>query len=104
MMTPDLMSNKSALIWGFTEGTLEKDIIDDFYKTFVEIFPGIEVCLKNYDIVCNMTEDMMKTIVENIAEKIRNSGHKDDIGAFLGQLTFILTFTITINHKFCYQL
>ena len=36
-----------------------------------------------------MTEDIRKSIVENIAKKIVDSGNTNDVGEFLGQLTFI---------------
>ena len=101
LITPDLISNKSALIWGFTEGNLEKDMIDGYFKTFVDIFPGIEICMENYEFVCNITEDIMKTIVGNIALKINNSGSKNDgqdVGAFLGQLTFIIRILCTLSY------
>ena len=99
LITPELISNKSALILGFTEGDLEKDMIDGYFKTFFDIFPGIEKCMENYDFVCNFTEDIMKTIVGNIAVKISNSGYKNDdqdVAAFLGKLTFIIIILCTI--------
>ena len=99
MITPDLISNKSALIWGFTEGNLEKDIVDGYFKTLFEIFPGFEICVENYDFVCNMTEDIRKSIVENIAKKIVDSGNKNDVGEFLGQLTFITLILCTFIHS-----
>ena len=93
LLTPELFSNKSSLILGFTEGKLEKNIIDGYFKTFSEIFPGIEICLKNYEIVCNITEQLMEIILRNMEEKIRNSGTKTenpDVQDFLGESTFII--------------
>ena len=87
LITPDLISNKSALIWGFTEGNLEKDMIDGYFKIFIDLFPGIEICIENYEFVCNMTEDTMKTIIRNMEIKIRNSGSRIEnynVKAFLG--------------------
>ena len=87
MITPELISNKSALIWGLTEGNLEKDMIDGYFKTFTDLFPGIEMCITNYEFVCNMTEDTMETIIRNIEIKIRNSGSENEhynVEAFLG--------------------
>ena len=87
MITPELISNKSALIRGLTEGNLEKDIIDGYFKTFIDLFPGIEICIENYEFVCNMTEDILKTIIKNIEIKIRNSGSNNDnynVKDFLG--------------------
>jgi hypothetical protein len=104
LITPELISNKSALILGFTEGNLEKDMIDGYFKTFFDIFPGIEKCMENHDFVCNFTEDIMKTIVGNIAVKISNSGYKkddQDVAAFLGKLTFIIIILCTI---YCFSI
>ena len=87
------MLNKSALIWVFSEGNLKKDMIDGYFKTFIEIFPGIEICIENYEFVCNMTEDTMKTIIRNMEIKIRNSESKNknhNVEAFLGRLNFII--------------
>ena len=87
MITPELISNKSALIRGLTEGNLEKDIIDGYFKTFIDLFPGIEICIENYEFVCNMTEDILKTIIKNIEIKIRNSGSNNEnynVKDFLG--------------------
>jgi len=74
LISPELISNKSALIWGFTEGNLEKEIIDGYFENFIDLFPGIEICIENYDFVCNITEDIMKTIIRNMEMKIMNSG------------------------------
>ena len=49
LIPPDLLFNKSALITEFTEGNLEKNIIDGYFRTFTDLFPGIEICVKNYD-------------------------------------------------------
>ena len=98
LITPEFISNISALIWRFNEGNLEKDMIDGYFKTFFDIFPGIEICRENYDFVCNVTEDAMETIIRNIALKISNSGGKNDeqdVGAFLGQSTFIILILCT---------
>jgi hypothetical protein len=93
LIPPDLLFNNSAIITGFTEGNLEKNIIDGYFRTFTDLFPGIETCVKNYEFVCNITEDMIETIIRNMETKIRSSGNKNekhDVQDFLGQSSFII--------------
>ena len=93
LIPPDLLFNKSALTTGFTEGNLEKNIIDGYFRTFTELFPGIEICVKNYEFVCNITKDTLETILRNMELKIRNSGTKNenkDVQDFLGKSCFII--------------
>jgi hypothetical protein len=92
LIDPELFQNHSALISAFTEGDYEKNMIDQYFKTFVGLFPGMEKCLDKHDFVCNMDSEMMETIIRNMEQKIRNSGSKNenkDVEAFLGQYTSI---------------
>ena len=90
---PALLFNNSALIAGFTEGNLEEKIINGYFKTFIDLFPGIEICLENYEFVCNITQETRKIIIRNMETKIGNSGAKNEnheVQYFLGQSTLII--------------
>ena len=93
LINPELFRNHSALIAAFTEGDYEKNMIDGYFKTFIDLFPGMERCMDNHDFVCNMDSELIDEIIRNMEQKIRNSGTKNenkDVEAFLGKYASIV--------------
>ena len=83
----EMFANSSAIMDDFRTDNYEEEILQRYFKTFAEIFPGIDSCIKNYKFVCKITDEMLDNIVANIKSKIEKSGTKNDdqdVQAFLG--------------------
>ena len=92
----DILFNETAIIQYLQQPLNQENIISDFFKTFISIFPGIGACIDNendgdvdfnYKFVCNITGVMIDKIIDNIAEKISNTGRdldQEDVNYFLG--------------------
>ena len=70
---------------------IQRNAVEDFYKTFLEYFPGLELCVIDFEFVCTMTDKEMKLIMEQIAMNIRNSlsknrNSKEDVKKFYGAI------------------
>ena len=88
----EMFSNTSAIMEAFRTDNFEEKLLQRYFKTFAEIFPGIGTCIKNYEFVCKITDEMLDNIVENIKSKIEKSGTKNvdqDVQAFLSKLISI---------------
>ena len=95
LIPPEVYSNKSAAILAFTNDDFHKNVLDGYFETFIELFPGIEKCINKYEFVCEITDQMLDVIASNIKEKIHKSGsinEDNDVAEFLGQFTSKLLF------------
>ena len=93
---------KPEFIKIFAEGEYQKKIVDGFFKVFFEIFPGIEVCVENYEFVCNMTDEFMTKLTSNIMEKLKNVGKNietEEFRIFQGLYIFINFYSIFANPR-----
>ena len=89
MISPEFFSNPII----FANEDFQNRVIQGFFETFTDLFPGVEKCIQNYEFVCNITSQTFDAIMKNIAQKIHNSGirkEKNDVEAFLGQYFYIL--------------
>ena len=88
LIPEELMSNESELIDTITEYDFQKNAIEGFFKNYYEMFPGIEKCIdNNYELVCKITNETLDSLIENIKQKLTDSGRsmeKDDVNRFLG--------------------
>jgi len=55
-------------------------LLKEFLKTFKQHFPGMDECIDNdnFEFTCQMTNERMDKIVDNIGLKLKNSGRKLD--------------------------
>ena len=74
----EIVFNETALIDKLEEPNFQENIIQGFFKTFLELFPGIEACIENYEFVCEIDDVMIDEIINNIAQKISSSGIDQD--------------------------
>ena len=87
-----MYANTEAIMEAFRTDNFEEELVQKYFQTFAEIFPGIDICIENHEFVCNITEEIMDNIVENIKSKIEKSGTKNvdqDVQAFLSKLISI---------------
>ena len=83
----EMFANTSALMEAFSTDNFEEKMVQRYFKTFANIFPGIGFCIEKYEFVCKITDEIMDTIVRNIKSNIETSGadnNDQDVQAFLG--------------------
>ena len=86
----ELLENETALFDKLEQPKYQENIIHGYFKTFKEIFSGIEACIDdNYNVVSDLCLNKTKVdeIVNNIGDKLSNAGRdldEQDVKYFLG--------------------
>ena len=65
-----MFSDTTRLMKAYRTDYFEKKQVQAYFKVFAWIFPGIDICIYNIEIVCKITDKIIDTIVKNIKSKI----------------------------------
>ena len=93
LIPAEILFNGNLIINKLEQPNFQKNIIDGYFKTLKDIFPGIEACIDDkYDIVRQCLYGAKnEEIVMNIANKISNTGRdmeEEVVKQFLGFYAF----------------
>ena len=93
LIPAEILINETLLSDKLHQPNFQKNIIDGYFKTFKEIFPGIEACIDDNNDFVRHCQDGAKNeeIVMKIANKISNTGRDMDeevVKNFLGCYAF----------------
>ena len=93
LIPPEISANKSTIVEALTNDEFHENLVHGYFITLIELFPGIEICIRKYEFICEITDQTLDDITRNIEKTILMSGNSndnDDVAEFLGLFTFIV--------------
>ena len=54
LIPPEISANKSTILSGLTNDEFHENVVHGYFKTLIELFPGIKICIRKYEFICEI--------------------------------------------------